>query len=72
MDESAKRAIRSDFLEWSGGSTPEDDREIFVYVEYARSVEFDENQTRECLRDWMDEVEAGPWDDDGANPCRIR
>ena len=56
MDEQTTRAIREDFLTWSGGFPPESDDQIYVYVDAAAPKDSDENEVRKMLRDWMHQV----------------
>jgi hypothetical protein len=55
MDESKTKAIREDFETWSGGFPPESDEQITVYIDYASSKDWDDDEVRELLRAWMDE-----------------
>lgn len=54
ITEKLVRKVKEDFLEWSGGDPPESEMQIFVYVEYARTIE-DEEAVRAILRDWDNE-----------------
>ena len=58
MDEQTSKAIREDFLTWSGGFPPESDHQIFVYVEAARPKDSDEEEVREMLKAWMQEPDT--------------
>lgn len=49
------------YLSWSGGSPPDDDRDVFIDVEYARQVK-DERFVYDVLRDWMEELEEQPFE----------
>ena len=54
MNAMIEDAIRSHFLEWSGGTPPDSPFEIFTYVELARLSEFDYEETRLFLKKWME------------------
>jgi hypothetical protein len=53
MDQDAVQQLKEDFLEWSGGFPPESNDQITVYVDYARTLDLLEEDTREVLRQWM-------------------
>ncbi len=53
MNEQTANTIKAEFLEWSGGFTPESDYQITVYIDYALSVENDPEPARKLLREWM-------------------
>ena len=55
MDERTAKAIRADFLAWSGGFPPDSDDQITVYVDYAAHTDWDSNEVRRLLEDWMQE-----------------
>ena len=55
MDEQTKQAIRADFLAWSGGDPPDSEHQITVYVDYAAHADWDSNEVRRLLEDWMQE-----------------
>ena len=57
MEEYAVKAIKQDFLTWSGGFPPESDEQIFVYVETARSSETDDEEVRNLLKTWMENTQ---------------
>jgi hypothetical protein len=54
MNVTAEDAIRSHFLEWSGGFPPDSSFEVFTYVELARLQAYDYDETREFLIRWME------------------
>ncbi|MBS0207889.1 MAG: hypothetical protein JSS27_02945 [Planctomycetes bacterium] len=47
------KRLKKHFLSWSGGNPPESDDEITVYVDYGKSKEFDYEETRNVLYEWM-------------------
>jgi hypothetical protein len=54
MTEQEIRELKKDFRTWSGGCSPESDYQITVYVDYASNVNWDDEEVREALRDWME------------------
>ena len=50
--------IRTDFLEWSGGFSPESGHQITVYVDYTLSAAADPTFARRVLEAWMQEDAA--------------
>lgn len=58
MDEQTIKAIREDFFTWSGGFPPESDAQVTVYIDYASSKDWDDNEVRAMLRDWMQEPDT--------------
>ncbi len=57
MNAQTAKAIRSHFEVWSGGSPPESDHEIFVYVEAACPFDADWKEVWDLLKVWMREAE---------------
>jgi hypothetical protein len=57
METQAAKAIREDFLTWSGGFPPESDQQIWVYVEAARPSDTPAEEVTRLLLDWMAEEE---------------
>ena len=55
MDPQTAEAVKRDFLAWSGGCPPDSDQQIFVYVEYALSIDIDAIEVSNMLKDWMQE-----------------
>ena len=53
MDAITANSVKEDFLAWSGGSPPDSDQEIFVYVEYARPRGTDAIEVSHMLTEWM-------------------
>ena len=54
MTDDQIRELKKHFREWSGGWPPESDYQITVYVDYASNVNWDDEEVREALRDWME------------------
>jgi hypothetical protein len=54
MNTNIEEAIRSHFLEWSGGTPPDSVFEIFTYIELARLEEHEYEETRLFLKRWME------------------
>lgn len=52
MNEAMAQTIKAHYLEWSGGSPPECDFEIFTYVEAACPFEVEEHELFRLLDDW--------------------
>jgi hypothetical protein len=50
--------LKEDYLEWTGGCTPDDEDEIFVYIELAMEPGPDAEEVRMVLRGWMEEANA--------------
>src|SRR5437870_13533277 len=44
MDHATASRIKADFEAWSGGSPPDSEDEIFLYVEFARDSELDADE----------------------------
>jgi hypothetical protein len=55
MNGNVASEIRKDYLEWSGGFPPDDERDIFIYTEYSRVVD-DEALVLSVLREWRDQT----------------
>ena len=55
MSDTLANTFRSDFLVWSGGFPPESVCQIYVYIDYARPNDTDENDVREILTAWMNQ-----------------
>jgi hypothetical protein len=53
MDERTATAIKADFEEWSGGTPPDSEEQIFIYVEFARPAESNGAEVTQLLREWM-------------------
>lgn len=53
MDAKILQKLKEHYESWSGGWPPEDDRDVFIYVEYARLSEWDADDVRTELRNWM-------------------
>ncbi len=50
-------AIKEDFLEWSGGTPPESDYQITVYIDYTAPIGSDPDAVRKMLREFMQKGE---------------
>lgn len=62
MDPTTAKAIKEDFLVWSGGFPPDSNEQIFAYVEAARPADTDEVEVDILLKDWMrEEQETENW-----------
>jgi hypothetical protein len=55
VDEKTAEQVKDDFLCWSGGFTPESERDIEIFVKYARDERTDSAEVAELLRKWMKE-----------------
>jgi hypothetical protein len=55
MNEQCIRSLKEDFLEWSGGTPPDSEEQIFIYLEFAGPSNVEDDFTRKVLREWMDE-----------------
>lgn len=61
MNMTKVNTIRDDFLTWSGGSSPESEQQIFIYMEYVYGSDTDDaDEVRAMLRDWMDRDDSPP------------
>lgn len=49
--------LKHHFLSWSGGFEPESRDQITVYLDYAILREFDRDEARQALEEWMNSVE---------------
>jgi len=49
------RRLKEHYLEWTGGCTPNDENEIFTYIELAMESGPDPEEVRQILRNWMEE-----------------
>ena len=57
METQTTKAIRGDFLAWSGGFPPESDKQIRVYVEAAPPADTDPGEVSSLLLNWTAEDE---------------
>ena len=48
--------LKDDYLQWTGGFTPDTDNEISVYLESARPADTDPGEARSILRRWMNDA----------------
>jgi hypothetical protein len=46
-------ALKQDYLEWTGGFSPETEEDIRTYVESSMPFDLDHNEATEALRLWM-------------------
>jgi hypothetical protein len=53
MNANQLRAIREDFVVWSGGFPPDSDHEIFAYIEAAMPFNCGHEDARMMLKAWM-------------------
>ena len=60
MDATQERAIRDDYLAWSGGNPPDSVFEIFTYCELTLPIDYDKEHARLMLKDWMERA----WQED--------
>jgi hypothetical protein len=58
MNAQTARAVREDFLNWSGGFPPESGQHIWVYVEAARPIDTDAWEVSTLLHEWLAEEEG--------------
>jgi hypothetical protein len=58
MHEELTPKLKTDFLEWSGGTPPESDHQITVYIDYAAQQNADPVEMRRSLRAWMNDDTA--------------
>jgi hypothetical protein len=55
--------VMTHYREWSGGFPPDAEEQIFIYMEYARLTNIDEDETREFLREWAEYALEHPEED---------
>jgi hypothetical protein len=59
MDAETARLVVKDFLDWSGGSPPDSEQEIFIYVEYASDCRNDSVEVTRLLHTWLHRLQSG-------------
>ena len=55
MDAAQQRAIKEDYLAWTGGFPPDSESEIFTYIEASMPLDCDLEEVRAALHAWMAE-----------------
>lgn len=50
--------LKADFLEWTGGFTPETDEQIATYIRSSMPLDIDDADAAQILQQWMREGES--------------
>src|SRR5262245_57917169 len=53
VDIAARNELQKDFLSWTGGFPPETEEQIAIYADFSMPQQFDENEGRSFLREWI-------------------
>jgi hypothetical protein len=54
MNDAIRTQVREDFAEWSGGFPPDSEAQVFLFVDYACTID-DPDLARSILYEWLRE-----------------